>query len=60
MKENEKKSLFKQIWIILLKIIMAISTVIAFYKIPGIIANKMAYRDMMKKTYEQKFTDEEK
>jgi hypothetical protein len=51
---KKKKSVFSRIVSILLKIGVAIGTVVAFYKLPGIIADKISYRQLKKRDFNQK------
>lgn len=55
----ENKSILEKVLLFLGIIMMAVLTMVAFYKIPTIIADKIAYRDVMRKNIKQDFTEED-
>lgn len=60
MKEmEENKLLFSRIASIIIKICVVLGIILAFYKLPSIIADKISYKQLKKRDFKQDLTNEE-
>ena len=55
---NKEKSIFGRIISLFSKLILAIGVVLAFYKVPRIIAEKISYRELKRKPITQDSTED--
>ena len=55
----EKNKVIRMMLLFLCKIMLAAVTIVAFVKLPKIIADKMSYRNIKRRTFKQEFNDKE-
>ena len=56
---NKEKGMLSRIVALFSKFMLMIGVVLAFYKLPGILAEKISYRELKRRTIKQDLTEEE-
>lgn len=56
---NKEKGMLSRIVALFSKFMLMIGVVLAFYKLPGILAEKISYRELKRRTIKQDLAEEE-
>lgn len=56
---NKEKGMLSRIVALFSKVMLMIGVVLAFYKLPGILAEKISYKELKRRTIKQDLTEEE-